>query len=147
MLNLQKKKHKKDFDGEFDITPMIDVVMLLLIFFMVSARMSPQIIAQLPRAKHGETSSFHDSVVLCVKAGGSGTAIVLTPGGKVFDSDADAQSAELADYVQEQMAEQGKSSVLIQGEPRVTSAEISRIRKAVSSVMEPDQDILLAVEH
>ncbi|MEQ1829256.1 MAG: biopolymer transporter ExbD, partial [Pirellula sp.] len=40
MLRTKKPKKRKGFDAEFDITPMIDVVLLLLIFFMVSARMA-----------------------------------------------------------------------------------------------------------
>ncbi len=48
---------KREFDGEFDITPMIDVVLLLLIFFIVTARMEPKIVAELPKAKNGDVAA------------------------------------------------------------------------------------------
>ncbi|MBU6173234.1 MAG: biopolymer transporter ExbD, partial [Planctomycetes bacterium] len=138
---------KKDFDGEFDITPMIDVVLLLLIFFMVSARMAPQNAAKLPRAKHGEMAAMHDSVVLVVRANSNDTASVSTLAGKTFSSDREQQSAEIAEYVNEGLQLREKKSVLIQAEPNVLTAEIVRIQNAIGSVLEPEQKILVAVEH
>lgn len=147
MLRPKQKKSKKGFDGEFDITPMIDVVMLLLIFFMVAARMAPRNITQLPKSKNGEMASQHDGVVLCVKAGAGDVPIVSTLEGTTFSSDREEQSAEIAEYVQRAFEDETKKYVLIQGEPMVLSADISRIRIAVSTVMEPEQEIMIAVEH
>lgn len=147
VLRTKKAHKKKDFDGEFDITPMIDVVLLLLIFFMVSARMAPQNTAKLPKAKHGELASMHDAVVLLVKASGQDIPIVSTIAGKKFSSEREEQSAEIAEFVENEIQSLGKKSVLIQGEPSVLTSEIVRIQNAVGSVLDAEQPILIAVEH
>jgi biopolymer transport protein ExbD len=142
-----KKAKKKGFDGEFDITPMIDVVLLLLIFFMVSARMAPQNTAKLPKAKNGDIAAMHDAVVLVVKAGTGEVASVSTPAGKRFSTDAETQSGEIAEYVESSLQDPRKKYVLIQGEPRVLTSEIVRIQIAVGSVLTPEKEIMIAVEH
>jgi biopolymer transport protein ExbD len=147
LIRTKKAHKKKDFDGEFDITPMIDVVLLLLIFFMVSARMAPQNTAKLPKAKHGDFAAMHDAVVIMVKSSGSDVPNVSTLAGKKFSSDREEQSAEIAEYVSQEIQVLGKKSVLIQGEPTVLTAEIVRIQNAVGSALDAEQPILIAVEH
>jgi biopolymer transport protein ExbD len=147
MLRFKRSKKKKDFDGEFDITPMIDVVLLLLIFFMVSARMAPQNAAKLPKAKFGEFAALHDSVVLVVKKGSGEVAMVSTLNGKQFSSDEDQQSAEIAEYVEMGLQDPTKKVVLIQGEPNVLTSQMIRVQTAVGSVVGPTAEILVAVEH
>lgn len=145
---LRTKKHKKKgFDSEFDITPMIDVVLLLLIFFMVSARMAPQNVAQLPKAKHGEMAAMHDAVVLVIRQGSADVASVSTPSGRKFSAEQELQSAEIAEYVETSFQDPKKKYVLIQGEPRVITSEMIRIQIAVGSVLSPEQEIMIAVEH
>ena len=126
---------------------MIDVVLLLLIFFMVSARMAPQNAARLPKAKHGELASMHDAVVLVVKHSGNDTASVSTPNGKMFSSDKETQSGEIAEHVANGMQAMEKKFVLLQAEPTVLTSEIVRIQNAIGTVLEPEQKILVAVEH
>ncbi len=147
MLRTKKEKKKKEFDGEFDITPMIDVVLLLLIFFMVSTRMAPESRMVLPKAKHGEFASLHDAVVLVVKKSGTDVAMVFTANGKKLSDDPDAQSAEITEYVMAELQEKGKKSVLIQGEPSVLSSEIVRVQQAVNPAIDQEQPIMIAVEH
>lgn len=145
---LRTKKHKKKgFDGEFDITPMIDVVLLLLIFFMVSARMAPQNVVKLPIAKNGDMAAMHDAIVLVVKPGSSDVAFVSTPTGRKFSTDQEVQSAEIAEYVENAFHDVKKKYVLIQGEPTVLTSEMMRVQQAVGSVLNPGQDIMIAVEH
>ena len=145
---LRTKKHtKKEFDGEFDITPMIDVVLLLLIFFMVSARMAPKNVAKLPKAKHGEMAAMHDAIVLVVKHGNTDAASVSTPSGRKFSTDKEVQSAEIAEYVEMAMLDRKKKYVLIQGEYAVLTSEMIRVQQAIASVLSLDQEIMIAVEH
>ena len=70
------KKKKKD-DAEFDITPMIDVVFLLLIFFMVSSTMDDQKAANVPPAVHGIGADANGATIVSVLADGSGGARVV----------------------------------------------------------------------
>lgn len=142
-----KKNRKKGFDSEFDITPMIDVVLLLLIFFMVSARMAPQNSAKLPKAKHGEMAAMHDAVVLVVRHGTADAASVSTPSGRKFSTDQEVQSAEIAEYVETALLDHQKKYVLIQGEYTVLTSEMIRVQLAIGSVLRPDQEIMIAVEH
>jgi len=142
-----KKRKKAEFDDSFDITPMIDVVLLLLIFFMVSARMAPQNVVRLPNAKHGDMAAMHDAVVLIVRPGSSSVASVSTPTGRKFSADQDVQSAEIAEYVESAFQDVRKKYVLIQGEPRVLTSDMIRVQLAVGSVLSPGQDIMIAVEH
>ncbi len=146
MIRIKKSK-KKEFDGAFDITPMIDVVLLLLIFFMVSARMAPQNVVKLPSAKNGDMAAMHDAVVLVVKPGSSEAALVSTPSGRKFSVDQEVQSAEIAEYVENAFLDARKKYVLIQGEPRVLTSEMMRVQQAAGSVLNPGQEILIAVEH
>ena len=64
------REKKKELD--FDITPMIDVVFLLLIFFMVSSTMQPSSEADAPPARHGmglDTGSTIKVVLLPERGG------------------------------------------------------------------------------
>ena len=57
---------------EVNLTPLIDVVFLLLIFFMVSTtfQKESQISLQLPRASNAETDTVPDSVEVLINAAG-----------------------------------------------------------------------------
>lgn len=68
--------------GDLDITPMIDVTFLLLIFFMVTSTMKPPATADVPPARHGTGADAGGAVVISVtKAGGDAAAepLVLLP--------------------------------------------------------------------
>ncbi|MEI6526575.1 MAG: biopolymer transporter ExbD [Planctomycetota bacterium] len=147
MIRTKKAPKKKNFDEEFDITPMIDVVLLLLIFFMVSAKMAPGANARLPKAKYGELTSMHDAIVLVVKNGSNDSVDVSTPTGKKFSSDSEQQSGEIAEHVANGLQYMEKKFVLIQAEPNVLTSQIVRIQNAIGSVLDPEQKILVAVEH
>jgi biopolymer transport protein ExbD len=147
VLRTKKSRKKKDFDGEFDITPMIDVVLLLLIFFMVSARMAPQSAPKLPKAKYGDMASMHDAVVLTVKSSGPDSSVVSTPDGKRFSTIPDEQSAEISEYIVGELQNTKKKYVLVQAESSVVTSEIVRIQSAIGSVLDADRPIMLAVEH
>jgi len=90
---------------------------------------------------------MHDAVVLVVKAGRDETANVSTPLGKSFSTDREEQSGEIAEYVANGLQAMEKKFVLIQAEPTVLTAEIVRIQNAIGSVLDPEQKILVAVEH
>ncbi len=147
MIRTNKQKKKESFDDEMDITPMIDVVLLLLIFFMVSARMAPGAMRNLPKAKQGVFASLHDSVVLTVKGGGTGTPTVAALDGRIFSTDPEEQSAEIAEFVVESLQNFDKRSVIVQAEANVLTSDMVRIQSAIGSVLDVDQEILIAVEH
>jgi len=65
-------KPKRSEDVDLNLTPLIDVVFLLLIFFMVSTTFDKQskLNIQLPEAKASATQQKADSVVLGIDAKG-----------------------------------------------------------------------------
>lgn len=71
---------KKPPEGDLDITPMIDVTFLLLIFFMVASTMQPEADVDVPVARYGvgvETNKALIVVVLLDKGAGQGTPVIL----------------------------------------------------------------------
>jgi hypothetical protein len=78
-------------DEEVDITPMIDITFLLLIFFVVTSKMDPTQTGRIPPATQGWSVSAKDSAVLFVSPGTGDTAIVRDVTGKEFSSDEELQ--------------------------------------------------------
>ena len=68
--------------GDLDITPMIDVTFLLLIFFMVSSTMQEPASANLPPARHGVGIETQEAINLTLRRdAGGGDAVLLLPDG------------------------------------------------------------------
>jgi biopolymer transport protein ExbD len=145
-MGMKREKKIREFHGEFDITPMIDVVLLLLIFFIVTARMEPKIVAELPKAKNGDVASGEDAIVLHVKRSSDGNMQVYGNDGKRFTGANEQIEQEIEDYVRNGVENQKRTFVLIRGEPRVKTGEMARVRQAASRGMNEDQQILIAVQ-
>ena len=96
--NLRPKRRQAD--SELDITPLIDIVFLLLAFFVVVSKMDPKAFTDLPFAKNGKSVATQNAVVLIVGRAGE-TAEVF--GGerkeKTFTTTGDDLYKEVVDYV------------------------------------------------
>jgi len=57
---------KQRQDDEMDITPMIDITFLLLIFFIVCSTMDPTKIGKIPEAQNGLAVYVEDSAVIFI---------------------------------------------------------------------------------
>ncbi len=76
---LGHRRRKLD-SGDLDITPMIDVTFLLLIFFMVTSTMKEPATADVPPARHGVgTDSGEAFVITVTRPGSDGEATVILP--------------------------------------------------------------------
>lgn len=134
-------------DTEMDITPMIDITFLLLIFFLVASKMDESSPVSLPPAKYGLAVPTKNSVVLTVSPGTSeGSAAGVYRGDGVnpdtaFDGgDLEAQEEAIAAYVADTMlSDSNKTFVLIKAARGVKHREVSRVAKAVSKVPEVQQ--------
>lgn len=136
-------------DSEMDITPMIDITFLLLIFFIVASKMDAGADVMLPPARYGKPVPEKNSVVLTLLAGEEGRADVYkgnggSPDNFIDGGDLEAQEDEVAAYVEEEMAAGDKHHVLIKAEKGIKHREVSRIAKAATRA-ETVQQLFIAV--
>ena len=70
------RRRRRD-DDEMDITPMIDIVFLLLIFFIVCSTMDPTKMGKIPEAQNGLAVAGQDSAVIFINPGAGDAVIQL----------------------------------------------------------------------
>ncbi|MBN2473034.1 MAG: biopolymer transporter ExbD [Pirellulales bacterium] len=123
--------------ADLDITPMIDITFLLLIFFLVASTADVQSSVDLPPARHGRGISERTSVILTIAERGSpGSALVYLgdgTSGTPLPDDPDVQEEQIARAVQKGFNE-GRSTVLVKAEKGVLHREVSRVAAAAGQV-------------
>ena len=102
--------------AEINVTPMADIMIVLLIIFMVATPLlnGPQV--PLPTARHADDRDA-DELRLVVGAGGT-----VQIGGTTF-----AETAALARLLDERAGPDGLPPVLVQGHRDVAYADVSRV--------------------
>lgn len=122
---------------DMDITPMIDVVFLLLIFFMVAGTLDQAAAVDLPPARHGVGVSERSSVIITVAGGGAGVpAEVFIGGDKAGErlaADLSQQEQSIREAVEQGLLE-GRSSVLIKAERTTPFGDTMRVATAAAAV-------------
>ena len=116
-------------EADLDITPMIDVVFLLLIFFMVTSTMEASADLEIPGAKHGVGLETDKIIVFIVKnpeSEGAVPVIVLENGNEV-------SLEEVTTEVQQQM-QKNITKVIIKADGRVTHGFVLEVTRAVTQV-------------
>jgi len=131
-------------DNEMDITPMIDITFLLLIFFIVSSKMNAEQAVDLPMARHGGVVAAKESVVVIMKRGTGDQAEVEKADGSPFSSDPEQQGAEISEYISAGI-DAGKKHVIIRAAGSVRHGEIGRVSQAISQAIEEGEMINIAV--
>ncbi len=134
--NSLRGRRRRPVESELDITPMIDVTFLLLIFFLVTATIDRQAGVELPPARNGSAVSLQDSIVFTVI--GSGDRGVVFAGDTTSDAarlpTEDQQfQARIVELV-EQGERQGAQDVLIKAERHLPHREVARVIRAVSQI-------------
>ncbi|MBU6238846.1 MAG: biopolymer transporter ExbD [Planctomycetes bacterium] len=122
-------------DDEMDITPMIDMTFLLLIFFILTSKMTAEQSYEVPPAKHGSSIAAKNCVVLTVMRGIGEAPIVAKGDGSLFSDDPEQQTAEIAEYVQIQLESGGKTDVLVRAEGNVTAKQLKKVEMAIGEVI------------
>lgn len=123
-------------DADADMTPMIDMTFLLLIFFLVTqaaAQMSP---VELPPAKHGKGVSETNSTVLVLAHDANGGAARVYRGDSLDEPlpvEQAAQEEGVRAYVEAGMA-QDRTDVIIKADRLVRYRDVSRIAAAAGRV-------------
>ncbi|NOY42426.1 MAG: biopolymer transporter ExbD [Planctomycetes bacterium] len=132
------RKRKPRDDGDMDITPMIDITFLLLIFFLVCSTPDQQGSVDLPPARHGKGVGEQDSVIVTISDEGINSAPVYLADGKIeserLPDDPDEQRLALQAAVDRGRREEGKENVLIKADRNVAHRDVARVIKAVSQV-------------
>lgn len=145
---LMRKRRKED--DEMDITPMIDITFLLLIFFLVASKMDEAAALNLPPARHGIPVGARNAVVISVKKGGGDADAKIYRGenlkaADLFKGDLVQQEEAITAYVDEQIETNTELHyVLIKAEEDVKHADVARVAKAVGK-SENAQQLYVAV--
>jgi biopolymer transport protein ExbD len=124
-------------DSEMDITPMIDMTFLLLIFFVVCSKMDPGSEVTLPPARHGETLSTANAIVFTVSSQGDESVIYKGEGKVEANALSGATPSEketqVAAYVEEQLAANPNlTEVLIMAEAAAKHRDVALVMKAAA---------------
>ncbi|QDU56506.1 ExbD/TolR family protein [Aeoliella mucimassa] len=124
-------------DLDMDITPMIDITFLLLIFFLVSSTPDQSTPIKLPQAKHGSSVSQRFSTMIYVGQGGIDSAPVFKGDAnnptEEFSRDAERREEQIGEYIRAGLAED-KLDVVIKADRTVPCGSIDGVLKAVSKV-------------
>ena len=139
-LVLPKRKLE---EAEMDITPMIDITFLLLIFFLVAAKMDSQKAVGLPDARSGGAVLADKAVTIIIVPSGPDAVLVSNGDGGQFSSDLAQQEDEIATYVEEQL-DSGKQFVLLKAGKGIWHKEVSRVAQAIGKADVPS--LYLAVK-
>lgn len=131
-------------DDELDITPMIDITFLLLIFFLVTSKMNEAAPVALPQARHGSVVAGKEAAIIVMKRGTGELAEVTKGDGGAFSPDPEQQNAEIAEYIQQEI-DAGKVQVIIRAEGAVRHGEIGRVSEAIGESIEEGKMINIAV--
>ena len=130
------RRRNRDDDTDMDITPMIDITFLLLIFFLVCSTRDSSSSLELAKARHGRGVGIDDSVIITVSAESADPAPVYLADGIVGESltnDLDEQAALIQEAVRKGRVNQ-KESVIIKADRNVAYRDVARVIKAVSRV-------------
>ncbi len=124
-------------DLEMDITPMIDITFLLLIFFLVTSRPDETTSIHLPRAQHGAAVSQRFSTLFSIAKGGLDSAPIYEGDGKkpdkIMSTDPEVRNARIKELIETGLRE-GKKDVVLKGDRGVLCRDIHGLLQAVSKV-------------
>lgn len=139
-------RKKPKVDDEVDITPMIDITFLMLIFFMVTSTPDKNSEIKLAEALHGDAVSQRDSTVITIAfAGFDQSPVYAADGvvpGAVLSEDFDTQTKQITDEVSKGLSD-GKSNVIIKADRAVAYRHVDRVIKSIS--VTPGVQLYLAV--
>ena len=124
-------------DVDMDITPMIDITFLLLIFFLVCSTPDQDTAIEMAKARYGRGVGERNSVIITISDEGVDSAPVYLADGMVGEplpNDPDVQRTKIAEAVEKGRRDQAKENVLIKADRNVAHREVAKVIKAVSKV-------------
>jgi len=130
------RRRDRGDDVEMDITPMIDITFLLLIFFIVCSTPDQKNSFELAEARHGKGVSERNSIFITISAESADPAPVYLAdgiGGEPLPTDPEEQKQLIREAVEKGRSDL-KEHVLIKADRNVAHREVSRVIKAISAV-------------
>lgn len=131
------RKNASDGEDDLDITPMIDITFLLLIFFLVTSTPDQDTAVVLPEALHGDAVSQLESVILTIGESSLDIAPVYAADGKIASSllpeQEEPRRAAIRGAVEDGMAA-NKTNVVIKADKGVAFRHVDAVVSAVSQV-------------
>jgi len=121
-------RERSEYDADLDITPMIDVTFLLLIFFMVTSTMQPDEALDIPTSVHGLGVETNSAILITISAGEP----------PLINLDEDKNLTEdhttVGPYVQARM-QQGRKHVIIKAERLVQHGFVQKVTREANAVI------------
>ena len=140
---------KERIDEEMDITPMIDITFLLLIFFVVCSTMDPTKIGTIPEAENGLAVSAKESAVIFIDPIGEDKVVLKRLDGSEFSRDEDTQAGEIIEYITSELEKADgvpKKHVMLYGDANVRVGEVTRVQKIIGDAFTDLDSTYIAVK-
>ena len=140
---------KKRDDDEMDITPMIDITFLLLIFFIVCSTMDPTKIGTIPEADNGLAIAAKNSAVIFINPSAGDEVILSRMDGSNFSTDEEIQETEIIEYITEELEKSlgaSKQHVMLFGDANVKVGKVARVQKIIGDAFEDLDSTYIAVK-
>lgn len=126
------KPNRGGSDADLDITPMIDVTFLLLIFFMVTSTMQESPTVDVPPARSGVGADTTESVIVYIKSPGGGDKPVIEIDGHTGK---EASLDDVRKAVQEGLnAKKPKTNAIVMADREVPHGFVVEVEKAVAEI-------------
>lgn len=122
-------------EEDIDITPMIDVTFLLLIFFLVSSVPDDKTSIELPEALHGTAVSQLESIVFTIGEGGGDNPPMYAADGKIETARLPDSEAARAEQIEENISRglrENKMNVVIKADRSVPYRSVAELIKLAS---------------
>jgi biopolymer transport protein ExbD len=139
---------KQRDDDEMDITPMIDITFLLLIFFVVCSTMDPTKMGKIPEAENGLAISAKNSAVIFIDPVGRDDVVVSRMDGSEFSKDENTQASEIIEYITSELEKslgKSKQHVMLFGDAKVKVLHVTRVQKVIGDAFEDLDSTYIAV--
>ena len=136
--SLDIKKQRTKHDGDFDITPMIDCVFLLLFFFMVTSKMDRSSSILQPLAVNGENLAPEKLVIVSAAVNSNGEADFFlgdtTKPDQLVGGDPKAQEEAIGKFIEQEIASRPDTiGILIKADGKLKEKYVSLVGKAAAA--------------
>ena len=148
-IELRKRKRSSNED-EMDITPMIDIVFLLLAFFVVVSKMDPTDAVAFPTSRHGDSVPDRNTVSVFVISNGKEIPNVYLGGKKdelLCSGSIEDIEEQVSEYVAGEMLNNPlKTAVVIKADKDVQFRYIDIMKQAIGGHLHETHSLNVAIE-